>query len=127
MRKAIFAAVFMGVCTSTTLANDRDLALYLTGNTSISLTKDQQRHYVAGMMDAWLVDAFVSDGERFGYESAVMPRSIRIHRTALVRVLPWQTFFTRLYVKYTPNASLTTTAMSYRNGFVPFPTFGGWI
>ncbi len=67
MRKAIFAAVFMGVCTSTSLANDRDLGLYLTGNTSIGLTKDQQRHYVAGMMDAWLVDAFVSDGERFGW------------------------------------------------------------
>ena len=83
MRKLLFTIVFLGFCSSFAVAKDRGLGLYLTGNQSIQLTKDQQRHYVAGMMDAWLVDAFVSDGKRFGWLLDCVKRGVGPTPTAI--------------------------------------------
>ncbi len=63
MRKSLLAVVFIGFCTSSVQAENIGLGSYLTGNASIGLTRDQQTHYVAGMMHAWLLDAFVSNGK----------------------------------------------------------------
>ena len=65
--RSFLAALLFGSLAFSAVANDRGLGMYLKGQDCIELSEQALLHYVAGLADAWLLDAFLTDDERFGW------------------------------------------------------------
>ena len=65
--RTILAALLFGTLAFSAVAKDRGLGLYLKGQDCIELSEQDLLHYVAGLVDAWLLEAFLTDGDRFGW------------------------------------------------------------
>jgi len=65
--RTILAALLFGTLAFSAVARDRGLGMYLKGQDCIELSDQDLLHYVAGLVDAWLLEAFLTDGERFGW------------------------------------------------------------
>lgn len=67
MRRAILAILVLCILTFPAIAKERGLGMYLTGKDAVEMSDVERLHYVVGLMDAWLLEAFITDGERFGW------------------------------------------------------------
>ena len=65
--RAILVALLFGTITFSAVAKDRGLGMYLKGRDCIELSEPDLLHYVAGLVDALLLEAFLTEGERFGW------------------------------------------------------------
>ncbi len=65
--RAILAALLFGTITFSAVAKDRGLGMYLKGQDCIELSEPDLLHYVAGLGDALLLEAFLTEGVRFGW------------------------------------------------------------
>ena len=65
--RTILAVLLSGALAVSAVAKDRGLGMYLKGQDCIELSNPDLLHYVAGLVDAWLLEAFLTDGERFGW------------------------------------------------------------
>lgn len=65
--RTILAVLLSGALAVSAVAKDRGLGMYLKGQDCLELSNPDLLHYVAGLVDAWLLEAFLTDGERFGW------------------------------------------------------------
>ncbi|MCZ6770532.1 MAG: hypothetical protein O7G83_00925 [Proteobacteria bacterium] len=73
--RTILAALMFGVVAFSAVAKERGLGTYLKGQDCIELSEQGLLHYVAGLADAWFLEAFLTNGERFGWLMECMSNS----------------------------------------------------
>jgi hypothetical protein len=86
--RTVLAALLSGALAVSAGAKDRGLGMYLKGQDCIELSNPDLLHYVAGLVDAWLLEAFLTDGERFGWLMECMskgPKSDAAQLAAIFR------------------------------------------
>lgn len=65
--RTVLAALLFGTLAFSAVAKDHGLGVYLKGQDCTELSEPDLLHYVAGLVDAWLLEAFLTNGERFGW------------------------------------------------------------
>jgi hypothetical protein len=84
--RTILAALLFGTLAVSAVANDRGLGMYLKGQDCIELSSPDLLHYVAGLVDAWLLEAFLTDGERFGWLMECMSNGLESEAAQLAAI-----------------------------------------
>ena len=67
MRRSILVLILLCTFAVPAVAKKHGLGMYLVGEDALELSDVERLHYVAGLMDAWLLESFLTKGERFGW------------------------------------------------------------
>ena len=60
--RTIIAGLILCAAVSPVMGKDRELGMFVTGRDCAQLSDTEQLHYVTGMLDGWLLEAFMTAG-----------------------------------------------------------------